>query len=111
MTSPQVILPQIILYVDTDFGGFHTHLFESNADLSQIFLGGAGSGLPSGASWDNIVSSFVIVSGIWQFFKDPHFGSLQGNPEGLGPGLYSNTQFFGIDNDSLSSVRLIGLTA
>jgi hypothetical protein len=104
-------LPEIILYVDTDFGGLHTHLFESNSDLAQIFLGGAGSGaLTDAPSWDNIVSSFVIVSGIWQFFKDPNFGFIQGDPNGLGPALYSNTQFFGIDNDSLSSVKLIGQT-
>jgi hypothetical protein len=53
------------------------------------------------------VSSFVIVSGTWLFFKDENFRSLQGNVEGLGPGLYPSVNAVGIDNDALSSVRLV----
>jgi hypothetical protein len=98
-------MAEIILYVDINFGGLHTHLFESMEDFTQLALGGVGSGIDG--NWDNIVSSFVIVSGVWQFFKDPNFEFLQGDPSGLGPGLYSWVQDFGIDNDSLSSVRLL----
>jgi|SRR5215469_4727552 len=98
-------MPELILYVDRDFGGLHTHLFESTADFTQLALGGVNSGI--GGNWNDIVSSFVIVSGVWQFFHDINFQFLQGNPAGLGPGLYSWVEDFGIDNDQLSSVRLV----
>jgi hypothetical protein len=98
---------EIILYVDINFGGLHTHLFESTPDFTQLHLTGVDTGLNNDETWNDKVSSFVIVSGVWQFFKDINFQFQQGNPGGLGPGLYHFTQEFGIDNDSLSSVRLI----
>jgi hypothetical protein len=96
-------MAELIMYVDANFGGLHTHLFESTSDFTQLALGGVGSGI--NGNWNDIVSSFVIVSGTWQFFKNVNFDFQQGG--NLGPGLYSFVQNFGIDNDSLSSVRLI----
>jgi hypothetical protein len=100
--------PHLIVYVDSNFGGLHTHIFESTADFRQLALGGVGSGI--GGDWNDKVSSFVIVGGIWQFFKDINFGPAPLPAGGLGPGLYSFVEFFGIDNDSISSVRVIGQT-
>ena len=96
-------MAELILYVDANFGGLHTHIFESTADFTQLALGGVGSGV--NGTWNDIVSSFVIQSGHWAFFKDINFQTQQG--EVLGPGLYSFVQNFGIDNDALSSVRLV----
>jgi hypothetical protein len=98
-------MAELILYVDINFGGLHTHLFESTTDFTQLALGGAGTGIDG--NWNDIVSSFVIVSGVWQFFRDINWQTLQGDPRGLGPGQYSWVENFGIDNDSLSSVRLV----
>ena len=101
--------PHLIIYVDAEFGGLHTHLFENTADFTKLALGGVGSGV--GGDWNDKTSSFVIVSGIWQFFKDINFRPAPlPFPQGLGPGLYHFTEQFGIDNDSLSSVRVIGFT-
>ena len=100
--------PQLIIYVDAEFGGLHTHLFESTADFTKLALGGVDSGI--GGDWNDKTSSFVIVSGVWQFFKDINFSPAPLPPQGLGPGLYHFTEVFGIDNDSLSSVRLIRAT-
>jgi hypothetical protein len=97
-------MAEIILYVDSNFGGLHTHLFESTRDFTKLALGGVGTNV--GGNWNDIVSSFVIVSGKWRFFKDINFQFRQG--QDLGPGLYSFVQDFGIDNDALSSVELIG---
>ena len=96
-------MAELILYVDANFGGLHTHIFESTADFTQLALGGVGSGV--NGTWNDIVSSFVIQSGHWAFFKDINFQFQQG--EVLGPGLYSFVQNCGIDNDALSSVRLV----
>lgn len=99
-------MPQIILYVDISFGGLHTHLFESTPDLGQLALGGVGSGITG--NWNNIVSSFVIVSGKWKFFRDPNYQGLMGIEPSFGPGVYAWVLDWGIDNDAISSIRLVG---
>jgi Beta/Gamma crystallin len=102
----EVTMPQIILFVDVFFGGLHTHIFESTSDFTQLALGGVGTNV--GGSWNDIVSSFVIVSGTWQFFKDINFQFQQGTQPSFGPGLYPFVEWFGIDNDAISSVRVVG---
>jgi hypothetical protein len=94
-----------ILYVDANFGGLHAPIFDSTPHFTQLALGGAGIGISG--NWNDRVSSFVIVSGTWRFFKDENFRSLQGNVEGLGPGLYPSVTAVGIDNDALPSVQLV----
>ena len=99
-------MAEIVLYVDSNFGGLHTHLYESTPHFTQLALGGVGSGI--NGNWNDKVSSFVIVSGRWQFFQNENFNFPQGNPAGLGPGHYPDVTAVGIDNDALSSVRLVG---
>jgi hypothetical protein len=98
-------MAELILYVDTAFGGLHTHLFQSEEHFTQLALGGVGSGI--NGNWNDKVSSFVIVSGTWQFFVNEGFDGPQGNLAGLGPGLYPSVTAVGIDNDAVSSVRLV----
>ena len=100
-------MAEIILYADVNFGGQHTHLFETTPDFTQLYIAGAHTAAPDDLTWDDQVSSFVIVSGVWQFYKDANFRVPQGNPGGLGPGLYRWVEAVGIDNHSLSSVRLV----
>jgi hypothetical protein len=68
-----------------------------------LALGGTDSGI--GGNWNDKVSSFVIQSGRWAFFKNENFDFQQG--EVLGPGLYPSVTAVGIDNDAISSVKLI----
>ena len=98
-------MAELILYVDGNFGGLHTHIFGDTPRFTQLALGGNGSGIVG--NWNDRVSSFVIVSGTWLFYKDENFRSLQGNVEGLGPGLYPSVNAVGIDNDALSSVKFV----
>jgi hypothetical protein len=44
-------MAELIVYVDANFGGLHTHLFESTADFRQLALGGVGSGI--GGDWND----------------------------------------------------------
>ena len=74
-------MAELIIFVDTDFGGLHTHIFGTTPRSTQLALGGVGSGI--NGNWNDKVSSFVIVSGTWQFFKDENFNSPQGNLEGF----------------------------
>jgi hypothetical protein len=93
---------EAIIYVDTEFGGLHTHLFQSVEDFTKLALGGVNSGISG--NWNDKVSSFVIVSGRWQFYTDVGFSG----PEGpvLGPGLHPVLPP-GITNDSISSAKAV----
>jgi hypothetical protein len=96
-------MAELIIFVDTAFGGLHTHIFDSTPQFSKLALGGVDSGI--NGNWQNKVSSFVVVSGVWQFFKDENFQSEQG--KNIGPGQYPSVTAEGIANDSLSSVKLV----
>ena len=84
----------IVLFEHRSLHGAHKHLFESEANLN--------------ASDDNFfndrVSSFVILEGRWQFFRDSNFHNPSSNV--FGPGVYNWVEDVGIPNDSISSVRL-----
>jgi hypothetical protein len=98
--------PHLILFVDDNFAGLHTHIFESTPDLAKVPFGGLQTNVVG--IWADKASSFVILSGQWQFFKDNNFGPAPLPSHGLGPGLYRNVEALGIDNDSISSVKVIG---
>jgi hypothetical protein len=93
---------EVIIYVDTEFGGLHTHLFQSVEDFTKLELGGVNGGI--NGNWNDKVSSFVIVSGRWQFFTNVGFNSQEGPV--LGPGLHPVLPA-GINNDSISSARTV----
>ena len=109
------LMPEIILYDDWYYGGIHIHFWTSVPDFTQVATGVGGS------NWNDRVSSFVIVWGYWQFFKDVGFltpygfqGPQTTLPNGapmpnstLGPGLYGFVDNVGIDNHSLSSIQLV----
>ena len=42
-------MAEVVLYLDSNFGGLHLHLYESAPDLTKIALGGTGSGI--GGNW------------------------------------------------------------
>jgi hypothetical protein len=104
-------MAEIILYVDTNFGGSHTHRWGSVPNLKELSVFGAKvlrTGMDTRvytSSWDNQVSSLVVVSGIWRFFKDAGYRHQQGGD--VGPGLYPDVRLLGMDNDSLSSIQLV----
>jgi hypothetical protein len=119
-------MAEIILFVDIDFGGAHTHLYHTTNDVRQLTIVGAGIG--DGVTWNDQVSSFKIVSGTWKFYRDINLtspftdlntgedimlsDSSPGTPSGNFEGGPANGEFptlpGGFDNDALSSVRLVG---
>lgn len=96
-------MAELILYVDGTFGGAHTHVFQSTPHFTKLALGGTGTNVSG--TWNDIASSFVIRSGRWAFYKNENYDFQQGTV--LGPGLYPSVTAVGIDNDSISSVKLI----
>ena len=99
----ETIMAEVVLFLDSNFGGLHLHLYESAPDLTKIALGGTGSGI--GGNWNDKVSSFIILSGAWAFFMDVNYQTRQGPT--FGPGFYPSVKAAGIDNDAISSVALI----
>jgi len=51
------------------------------------------------------VSSFVVITGQWQFFQDPDFLFPYGPI--LGPGPYPWIEDIGIKNDQVSSLKSV----
>jgi hypothetical protein len=86
-------MAHIILFEHANFHGAHKHLFQTENNLN------AGDD-----NWFNDkVSSFVILEGHWQFFRDSNFNGPASNI--LGPGKYNWIEAFGIPNDSISSLK------
>jgi len=86
-------MAHVILFENANFHGAHKHLFQTENNLNA-----------SDDNWFNDkVSSFVILEGRWQFFRDSNFGGPASTI--LGVGKYNWVEAFGIPNDSISSVK------
>jgi hypothetical protein len=85
----------IIIFQHEFFRGHHRHIINQEWDL--------------GSTWDNSlndkVSSLVILSGEWEFFKDKKGGS--GYKVKLGPGIYPRVKDVGLEDNKISSLKLV----
>jgi hypothetical protein len=84
--------PHIILFADANFQGAYKHVSETTAALSDF---------------NDALSSFIILGGIWKFFENVNFDSLTGPADGLGPGFYSWVGNVSMSNDTVSSLQLV----
>jgi hypothetical protein len=89
-------MAEIILFEHIDFEGAHRHLFTSDDNLGSLY-----------DNFNDITSSFVVVSGEWQFSRDANYSGPDSNI--FGPGLYNWVEEVGIPNDSISSVALVAV--
>ncbi|MBD0370941.1 MAG: beta/gamma crystallin family protein [Pyrinomonadaceae bacterium] len=88
-------MAEIVLFEHINFRGAHKHLYGSEGNLAA----------PDDNFFNDKISSFVVVSGSWQFFRDINFAGPASNV--FGPGRYSWVESVGIPNDSVSSVRRV----
>ncbi len=95
-------IPQAIVFEDPNMVGSHTHFFASVPDLPN-----------SDKSWNDKISSIVIISGNWTFYADPVGAGGVPNPSiTLGPGVYpdltkvATQQRSTLGDNSISQVRL-----
>ena len=84
---------ELILFADKNFEGAHKHVFRS-----QPYLGDA---------FNDLTSSFIVLSGAWKFYKDKDFATAQGSV--FSPRLrgYDWVVDYDVTNDALSSVALV----
>jgi hypothetical protein len=83
----------LVLFDDAGFGGSHKHVFRSIAYLDDF---------------NDVASSFAVLSGTWQLFRDSQFQSAYGSVFAPRVGGYAWVEDYDVDNDSISSVRLTG---
>ncbi len=88
-------MSEIVLFEHVNFHGAHKHLFGSEPNLAA----------PDDSYLNDKISSFVIVAGTWQFFRDINYTGPASNV--FGPGRYVWVENVGIPNDSISSVRRV----
>jgi hypothetical protein len=86
-------MPHVILFEHANFHGAHKHLFQTESNLAAA----------DDNSFNDKVSSFVILEGTWRFYCDINFTGPASMP--LVPGKYNWVEVFGIPNDSISSAR------
>lgn len=89
------ITGHVILFENSNFHGRHRHIFNAESNLNAS----------DDSSFNDSVSSIVVLSGNWQFFRNAGFDDNY--PSILGPGLYSWVEDFDIRNDDMSSLRTV----
>lgn len=85
----------IILFRDANFHGAHKHVCDNETNLNAS----------DDSSFNDNVSSIVVLTGNWKFFRNSGFNDEY--PVVLGPGLYRFVGSFGIDNDDMSSLTTV----
>jgi len=90
------VVPEVVLYDDINFGGAE---WRTNLGYSYV-----------GDFWNDKISSLIVVTGVWQFWRDPNFQGVGDLPWVLNPGYYSWVENVGIPNDTISSFRPIAWT-
>jgi hypothetical protein len=98
------IIPEIVVFGATGFGGVQRHF---NYDVSNARSYAAGVNPQSGliTTWDDAISSVIVISGTWQFFADYNYGLPQSNQ--VKPGTYSSMEKVNIANGTISSFKII----
>ncbi|KAM3102300.1 beta/gamma crystallin-related protein [Phormidesmis sp. 146-12] len=86
-------MAQMIVYADDNFQGDSG---EFNQDLPNV-----------GDFWNDTITSARVISGTWQVFEHTNY---TGHSVTLPPGDYPNLAISpgGINNDTISSARIVG---
>jgi hypothetical protein len=88
-----VHLPELIIYDHDCFKGAY-----ARTNLSFHYLGDF---------WNDRISSLIVVSGIWRFYRDEYY---KGDHWDLGPGFYESFFAHAGPDDVISSFQAISLT-
>jgi hypothetical protein len=93
--SPKPILGHIVLFEHPEYRGAHRHIFaeERNMEHSDDY------------HLSHKVSSFVVLAGVWKFYRKPNFEAPHDGE--FGPGQYEFTGSYGIPSDMVRSLRCV----
>ncbi|HEY1770879.1 MAG TPA: beta/gamma crystallin-related protein [Chthoniobacterales bacterium] len=93
VTDGQYRLPELVVYDHIGFKGAY-----ARTNLSFHYLGDF---------WNDRISSLIVVSGVWRFYRDEYY---KGDHWDLGPGFYESFFTAAGPDDSVSSFKAIALT-
>ncbi len=86
-------MPEIVVYDHVGFRGAY-----ARTNLSFLYLGDF---------WNDRISSLIVVSGVWRFYRDEFY---KGDHWDLGPGFYECFFTEKGPDDVVSSFQAIALT-
>jgi Beta/Gamma crystallin len=88
-----VSVPEVVVFSDIGFSG---DSWETQVGWNWV-----------GSSWNDSISSIIVVSGTWQFYGDANMSGTYSRP--IGPGYYPwvEDDFVNIWNDSISSFQVV----
>jgi hypothetical protein len=92
-TSDLSRLPELVVYDHICFGGAY-----ARTNLSFHYIGDF---------WNDRISSLIVVSGVWRFYRDEYY---KGDHWDLGPGYYESFFTAKGPDDVVSSFQAIALT-
>lgn len=89
---------RILVFEDHDFQGRWRLIEAADANLWK----------KDNSFWDDRISSFAVLSGNWGLFRHPHFQeayqNTTTNQSFFGPGLYNRVEYYGIEDNKVSSL-------
>lgn len=88
------MVPHLIVFSEKDLHGRHWHVFTAIPSLIDVSF-----------TWDDNISSFVVLAGQWQFYRGRNFTDPVGTV--FGPGVYPVVEAVGIPNKVVSSIGLV----
>ncbi|MFL6516308.1 MAG: beta/gamma crystallin-related protein [Chthoniobacterales bacterium] len=91
-SSQAIHLPELVIYDHVGFKGAY-----ARTNLSFHFIGNF---------WNDRISSLIVVSGTWRFFRDEYY---KGDHWDLGPGYYESFFTEKGPDDVVSSFQAIAL--
>ena len=95
VTAGQGITGEVILFTGENFAGPHRHVLNAEPNLNT----------GSGVNFNDSVSSIVVVSGNWKFFRNS--GYDDDYPVVLGPGCYPRVTDVSIRSGDMSSLTVV----
>lgn len=84
-----------IIFKHINLRGHHRHIFWNDRNLNHV----------EDRTLNDQTSSFVVVSGVWKFYRHSNYRSAYAGS--FGPGRYRWVEDVGIQNDQVSSLRCI----
>ena len=95
LVSGREILGECIIFHNVNMRGGHRHIFNEEPDLKNR----------EDFTFNDAVSSFVVVKGVWKMYRDANYANAY---EGeFGPGVYERCESYGVKNDDMSSLKCI----
>lgn len=85
----------LIVFQHANFRGAHRHIIDEERNFNH----------PEDNFLNDKISSFVVLSGVWKFYRHANF-SIPYDRE-FGPGEYPWVEAVGVENDQVSSVKCV----